>query len=220
MPSGKAVSEEMIWKIIREYSNGHTTMDTAQICGVTAATVRNIVKLYSESGGVKKKMRRDALRVKSSHIISAKTEFYKMQKPSITAKEIQKELIKDGNSFQETVPSESTISRKVTKDLGYTRKKISSIIQESTRPDVQLRLDMYMATMSTKDPYTLHFFDESSVLETTSNRSYGHAPAGTRAFEIQKYASKTINLLHSVQGVDFHSIVNSPSNGLELLFYF
>ena len=109
MPSGKAVSEEIRWKIIREYSNGHTTMDTAHICGVTAATVRNIVKLYSESGGVRKKMRRDAVRVKSSHIISTKAEFYKMRKPNITGKEIQQKLIKDGNCFQETVPSAGLI---------------------------------------------------------------------------------------------------------------
>ena len=74
-----------------------------------------------------------------------------------------------------------------------------------------------MATMSTKKPYTLHFFDETSVLETTSNRSHGHAPADTRAFKFQRYASKTINLLHSVQDVDFHSIVNGPSNRLDLL---
>ena len=91
-------------------------MDTAQICGVTAATIGNIEKLYFERGVIKKEIRRDAIRVKSSNIISTKTEFYKMQKPSNTGEDIQKGAIKDGNCLQETLPSEPTISRIVTKD--------------------------------------------------------------------------------------------------------
>ena len=46
---------------------------------------------------------------------------------------------------------------------------------------------------------------------------------GERAIEIQRYASNatfTINLLHSLGGVDMFNILQGPSNGLELLNFF
>lgn len=69
----------------------------------------------------------------------------------------------------------------------------------------------------------MHFFDENSVIKTTGNRNYGHAPAGQRAVEIQQYASNatyTVNLLHSIFGADHVNILPRPSNGLELLNFF
>ena len=41
--------------------------------------------------------------------------------------------------------------------------------------------------------------------------------------EVQRYASNsnyTINLLHSINGVDFFNILDGPSNGIELLTFF
>ena len=69
----------------------------------------------------------------------------------------------------------------------------------------------------------LHFFDESSVIKTTGNRKYGNARVDERAIELQRYASNatfTVNLLHSVVGVDCFNILQGPSNGLELLNFF
>ena len=67
------------------------------------------------------------------------------------------------------------------------------------------------------------FFDESSVVKTTGNRKYGSAVLGEPAIEVQRYASNsnyTINLLHSINGVDFSNILDDPSNGMELLTLF
>ena len=67
------------------------------------------------------------------------------------------------------------------------------------------------------------FFDESSVVKTTGKRKYGSAVLGEPAIEVQRYASNsnyTINLLHSINGVDFFNILDGPSNGMELLTLF
>ena len=51
----------------------------------------------------------------------------------------------------------------------------------------------------------MHFFDESSVIKTTGNKNYGHAPVGQSAVEIQRYASNatyTVNLLHGIRTHD------------------
>ena len=64
------------------------------------------------------------------------------------------------------------------------------------------------------------FFYEASVVRTTGNRVYGHSYKGTPAVEIQRYASNpsyTVNLLHSLRGIDHYNILQEASNGLELL---
>jgi hypothetical protein len=69
----------------------------------------------------------------------------------------------------------------------------------------------------------MHFFDECSVIKTTGNRHYGHSAVGSPAIEVQRYASNanyTVNLLHSIFGVDHANILIGPSNGLELLNFF
>jgi len=66
----------------------------------------------------------------------------------------------------------------------------------------------------------MHFFDECSVIKTTGNRNYSHSPLGSPAIEVQRYASNatyTVNLLHSIFGINHLNILNGPSNGLELL---
>ena len=61
------------------------------------------------------------------------------------------------------------------------------------------------------------------MVKTTGNRKYGNAVLGEPAIEVQQYASNsnyTINLLHSINGVDFFNILDDPSNGMELLTLF
>ena len=67
------------------------------------------------------------------------------------------------------------------------------------------------------------FFDECSVLVTSGNRAYGNSYIGEPAIEIQRYASNanyTLNLLHSIHGVDYFDVLRGPSNGMELLNFF
>ena len=61
------------------------------------------------------------------------------------------------------------------------------------------------------------------MVKTTGNRKYGSAVLEEPTIEVQRYASNsnyTINLLHSINGVDLFNILDDPSNGMELLTLF
>ena len=61
------------------------------------------------------------------------------------------------------------------------------------------------------------------MIKTSGNRIYSSAPVGVPAFEVQRYASNanyTVNLMHSITGLDFFNILDGPSNGMELLNFF
>ena len=74
------------------------------------------------------------------------------------------------------------------------------------------------------DCTTLHFFDESGVKITSGNRVYGNSYIGEPAIEVQRFASNanfSLNLLHSLQGVDdYYNILRGASNGMEILNFF
>ena len=104
-----------------------------------------------------------------------------------------------------------------------TRKRITVVPRESTTPSAMEAVDAFLNEISNFRAPKLHFFDESSVIKTTGNRKYGSAVLGEPAIEVQRYASNTnytINLLHSIHGVDFFNILDGPSNGMELLTFF
>ena len=70
---------------------------------------------------------------------------------------------------------------------------------------------------------SLHFFDEALVVKITSNPQYCNSYRGTEAIEVQWYASNatfTVNLVHSIFGVDFYYIIPGASNGSELISFF
>ena len=111
-------------------------------------------------------------------------------------------------------------SFKQNKDLMMTYKKLTVSPLEAEKPAAVDRQNEYLQTISQIPASRLHFFDESSVVKTTGNRRYGSARLGERAVEIQRYASNatyTINLLHSLVGVDCFNVLDGASNGEELL---
>ena len=59
--------------------------------------------------------------------------------------------------------------------LGMMWKKISQQPREATTPANIDKTDEYLEIVSRIDPRNLKFFDESSVVLTTGNRSYGCA---------------------------------------------
>jgi len=84
-------------------------------------------------------------------------------------------------------------------------------------------VDEYLEITSRINPSSIHFFDEASVVKTTSNRLYGHSYRGVKALEVQRYASNatyTVNLLHSVLSVDYYSVIPGASNRAELVSFF
>ena len=147
----------------------------------------------------------------------------KIMKPSVHAYEIQQRLLLDGIVDADDLPSGSQINKRIRRDLVMSKNKLSVILSESTTPEQIARQDEYLNTISTFQPHQIHFFDETSVIKTIGNRSYGNATIGEKAVEFQRYASNanfTINLLHSVIGVDYYNILDGPLNGFQLLHFF
>ena len=104
-----------------------------------------------------------------------------------------------------------------------TKEKIQQVPLEANKPINVEHTNFFLDQVSDLQPTTFHFFDESSVVKTSMNRRYGNAPLGEPAYEVQRYASNanfTINLLHSMQGIDYVNVIDGASNGFELLFFF
>ena len=145
-------------------------------------------------------------------------EIWKLQKPSIYTAEIRKRLLMEGICTLCDLPSIDTINKSLRQKVGMTWKKISSVPREYLNNTE--KVDDYLELVSHLNPSNIHFFDEASVIKTTSNRLYGHSYRGTKAIEVQRYASNasyTVNLLHSVFGVDYYNIIPGASNGAELV---
>ena len=63
----------------------------------------------------------------------------------------------------ENIPSASSISRVLKHDLGYTKKKLTVVANESLTPANTERLAEFLAECITANPNTLHFFDSIPV---------------------------------------------------------
>lgn len=99
------------------------------------------------------------------------------------------------------------------------KKKLSKAILLKTSP-TKTSISMSYILLNKPNSNDDH---ESSVIKTTGNCSYGNATVGEKAIEFQRYASNTnftLNLLHSVLGVDYFNIPDSSSYGFELLNFF
>ena len=211
-------------QVIRLYEQGRSHRSIAETLSISNASVSNIVGYYLQTGTYKavpstrrhkehKKLNLDTLKA---------IEFYKLQKPSIYIKEIKQKLLEDSVCVPETLPSKSHIHRGLC-ELGYTHKQITSVPSESQSPANQAKYNAYLDLISDIDANTMHFFDECSVTKSSGKRKHGSSVKGTRAVEVQRYASNTtytVNLLHSTTGVDYFNILDGASNGQELIQFF
>ena len=112
-------------------------------------------------------------------------EIEKLMKPSVYLMELKQSLLLDGIVHLLGLPTKSTISKCMRKELHMTKKKIHQIPAESKRDEnVELR-DNFLDIIANLEPRTLHWFDKSSVIKTTSNRKYGNSPIGNPAYELQ-----------------------------------
>jgi len=101
-----------------------------------------------------------------------------------------------------------------------TKKKVSQAPTELLSQAITEYTDHFLEQVSRRQYTKLHFCGESSAIVITGNRVYGNSYIGEGGIEFQRYASNlnyTLNLLHSVHGVDYFNILRGPSNGMELL---
>ena len=202
---------------------GESFSAIASCSGVTSKTVSNIVKQFIERGHLFPLKPGGKERHVATPNVVEYIEFKKVSKPSITAVEIQLALLNDGVCNLENLPSKSTISDVLRKDLNFTFKKLKVVPQESLTEQNQLKSIQHAMFMSQVDPSRVHFFDECSVKRTMGNRVYGHATRGKRAVEVKRYASDcnyTLNLLQSRFGITHYNLLEGASNGLEMLHFF
>lgn len=109
------------------------------------------------------------------------------------------------------------------KTLGLSKKVLEVKAVEATGRNAEEKLHDFFDIIVNYDVSRIHWFDESSVVQTSGNRKYGYGPIGERTFEFQKYASSatyTINLLVSKFGPTYHDILEGPSNGFAMLDFF
>ena len=223
---GKALScevRDIIVIIVEKWLEGSKLFQIGLQLNLPRKTISNIVDRFVRTGSVQPGVGGNKKRTARTDDAVLYTEFCKRQKPCVYAAEVQMELIENQVVLPANVPSQASISRVLTSDLGYSYKKMTIVPKESLTDNAQERLDEYLTVCSACDPRNMHFFDESSVIKTTENRNYGHAPVGQRAVKIQRYASNatyTVNLLHSIFGVEHGNILPGPLNGLELLNFF
>lgn len=224
--NGKEISEEIKKKIVDLYNEGCSFPEIISRTGVlNYSTIKRAISSakdgHSEGQLTKRKIagRRNSI---SSDSVKTAIGYYKFRKPSISAKKMQDNLLRDGICNEHNLPSERMISF-VLKSLSFTRKKLSVTPREAeTERNITL-LNQYVTRISTLNPFKIYFFDEASVLKTCGNRQYGHSSKGMRAVEIQRYSSNatlTVNLLHGPFGVVYFDIINGPSNGNILVLFF
>ncbi|XP_006811434.1 uncharacterized protein LOC102800893 [Saccoglossus kowalevskii] len=223
MPKG--VDENTRKEIIRLFFDGNSLRMIAKEVGLAGATVQGIVKHFRRTGWIRSDKSSGRRRLKSTQEIVEFMECCLLQKPSLTAKEIRMSLLRENICVQENLPSVRMVHHIMKSDLNYSFKKISQTPTEQVTERNMERILQYIDTVSQLDPQTLHFFDETGVKRTTPNRNhdYGHSLRGQKAVEFQRYAydvNFTVSLLHNARGVSNFNILDSPSNGLEMLNFF
>lgn len=221
---GKSYPQAVREHVLDLHHQGSSERQIAQIACVSKGFVSKVVKEYNyKNFSVPMK----ALSGRKKTVVTRNAVDYleveKLMKPSVYASELQQRLLLDGVCLANELPSQSSINKCFRNELGMTKKVISQVPIESSTAENMALQNEYLDIISQKDPSTLHFFDESSVIITTGNRRYGNSYLGTPAIELQKKASNanyTINLMHSALGVDIFNVLDGPSNGFQMLLFF
>ena len=141
-------------------------------------------------------------------------EYMKIKKPNMYGREIKYKLLELGVCNDNTVPSRQTISHVLKHELGYTRKRLSVVPEESLTDAAQVKHVRFLEEITDFLARNMHFMDECSVDRTSGNRTYGHSTSGEPAIEICRYSSNakfTINLMCGYFGVDFYNVIEGDS---------
>ena len=110
---------------------GESFSAVASRTGVTSKTVSNILRKFTERGHLFPLKPGGKERQIATPNVVEYIEYQKISKPSITAFDIQMALINDDICNLENLPSKSTISDVLRKDLNFTFKKLKVVPQES-----------------------------------------------------------------------------------------
>ena len=215
---GRAVPLHVRNRITELFAEGQAYSQISHETKIHISTIKRIIVQYANTGSFSPNKSSGRKRSVCTNEIIQFIEYLKFSRPTIYAEEIRREIIALGVINIPAVTTNDVIRNQ----LGLTYKKIQAVPVESQRDDIKQKIVEFMVLMSETNPARLHFFDESSVVRTSGNRFYGHSVPGKPAYEIQRYASNatyTVNLLHSMFGVDHYNILQGASNQLEMLHF-
>ncbi|XP_028394489.1 uncharacterized protein LOC114518683 [Dendronephthya gigantea] len=218
--NGKSTPHIVKQRIINKYAQGISVSRISKDLQITERGVRKIVTTFAESGRIYPKLHVGCAHYKTTDNVLQHIEFIKTQKASTYGREIRDRLLDLGVCDIDTVPSRQTISHVLRHELGFTRKRLTTVPEESLTDAAQAKQIDYLNEISDFPARNIHFMDESSVDRTTGNRTYGHSLSGDPTVEICCYSSNkkfTINLICGYFGVDHYDIIEGASNGVELL---
>ena len=221
--NGKRTPIILKQRIISRYAQGVSVSTISKDLQISERGARKIISTYEETGSLEPKLHIGRTHHKTTDNVLQHIEWIKTQKPSTYGREIKQKLLDVGACDNDTVPSRQTISHVLRHELGFTRKRLTVIPEESLTDAAQAKQARYLEEISDFPARSIHFMDESSVDRTTGNRTYGHSLSGEPAVEIYRYSSNatfTINLICGFFGVDYYNIIEGASNGLELLHFF
>ncbi|XP_028414138.1 uncharacterized protein LOC114537201 [Dendronephthya gigantea] len=233
---GKALSEDIRTCVIAELlqaegdrCTGFTNAsfkDVAKRFKISHSSVSNIWRTYCERYTVQESKRGGNFSQKLNADDLELIEILKTENGSISLNEIY-EILSEVND-DNTHISLSTISRAVRKHMlsgkRYSRKKISHVATQRFTQSNLLYTQIFIDYVCSKDPWRLKFFDEAGLkIPDVGTRRYGHSPVGERCVNvIRKYESpnNTLNLLVSLNGADYYSVIPGASNTMEFLNFF
>ena len=221
--NGKPTPHILKQRIIGRYAQGVSISTISKDLQISERGARKIISTYEETGSLKPKLHLGRAHYKTTDNVLQHIELIKTQKPRTYGREIKQKLLDIGACDNNAVPSRQTISHVLRHELGFTRKRLTVIPEESLTDDAQAKQARYLEEISDIPARNLHFMDESSVDRTTGNRKYGHSLSGEPAVETYRYSSNatfTLNLICGYFGVDYYNIIEGASNGLELLQFF
>ena len=114
---GKALSCEVRDIILEKWLEGSKPFQIVLQLNLPRKTVSNIVGRFLRTESVQPGVGGNKIRTARTDDVVLYTEFFKRQRPSVYAAEVQKELIENQVVLPANVPSQASISRVLTSDL-------------------------------------------------------------------------------------------------------
>ena len=144
---GQALPENVRDRIIFLWHAGQSPSQIALNLNLKRQTVTNIVNNFLARGTADAAKGGNSQKHARTDGICEYIEYCKQRQPSIFAEEIQDLLVENNICLQQNLPSQSSISRCLRSDLGYSYKKLKVVARESLTPEVQELLDRYLAAV-------------------------------------------------------------------------
>ena len=235
--SGKALSEDFRQSVCDDLiangapANNVTFPGLHTLTGRTADKFRidkkSVIKYWTQlcaEGNVKPKRQGGNKKLKLCDQALGLIEFYILDNPSITVKEIKRKLEDDGLIDQNEV-CDTTIRNALKKHLSATQTHKKTTTNNSRRFTAEnlAYTQAYMDELYSRDPDRLKFFDEAGFCPVSNHPTYGWSERGIRCVQVARYAENphyTLNLMIETKGITYSNVEEGATNCEQFLDFF